>query len=288
MKRFLGVAVLIIAVTAAMTLSRATGSAPTHYLWTQEFNTPQGTRPDPKVWSFEIGDGSDRQLPGWGNNELEYYTDTNATTDGAGHLLIRAIKQPSSTTLQCYYGPCQYTSSRLTTKGRINFQYGKIEVRMKMPVGAGTWPAFWALGSNIDTATWPYSGEIDIAESLGRTPLTVYGTIHGPEYNGAGGLVQTVDASAPLSSAFHTYGLEWTPGALRWTFDGRVYHKESKARFFGRTWVFDHPFFLMLNLAVGGGFGGAPGPDLQSPAVFSIDWIRISKLNGKGSVFKSK
>jgi beta-glucanase (GH16 family) len=261
----------------------AGNAAPSDYVWNQEFNGKRGSHPDRAQWAYELGDGSDRQLSGWGNNELEYYTDENAVLDGRGHLVISAVRLPTSTTLNCYYGPCQYTSSRLTTKGLRNFRYGRIEARMRMPEGAGTWPAFWALGRNLDSVLWPNSGEIDIAEGLGRTPYTVYGTIHGPEYFGADGLSATFEAKAPLSEGFHVYGLEWSPGLLRWTFDGAVYHEESKARLIGRTWVFDQPFFLMLNLAVGGGLGGTPASDLHSPATFSIDWIRVSKLAGVGA-----
>ena len=283
MKRYIGAAV-ILAFVAWQVGDRMASNQHDGVVWSQEFNDERGAQPDPRQWGYDLGDGSDRQLQGWGNEELEYYTDSNAIMDGNGNLVISAIRLPASSELGCYYGACQYTSSRLTTKSLVNFKYGKIEARMKMPEGTGTWPAFWALGSNIDSVLWPYSGEIDIAEGLGRTPRTLYGTIHGPEYSGVGGLSQTIDAEEPLSSAFHVYGLQWTPGMLRWTFDGKTYHEESKAKFIGRTWVFDQPFFLMLNLAVGGGFGGAPGADMPDVARLTIDWIRVSKLAGTGTV----
>ena len=144
-----------------------------------EFNGPAGSMPDPAKWTAETGGG------GWGNQELEYYTNSadNAHLDGAGSLVINAIKLTPPLGLSCWYGPCQYTSARLITKGKFDLKYGRFEARIKVPRGQGVWPAFWMLGNNIDTAGWPQSGEIDIMENIGREPSIVHGTVHGPGYS---------------------------------------------------------------------------------------------------------
>ena len=158
------------------------GPAGWKLVWKDEFNTAAGTPPSQKYWGYEIGDGTVNGIPGWGNSELEYYTSSteNAATDGLGNLAITTRQADGS--LMCYYGPCQYTSARLLTKNRFEVAYGRIEARIKVPSGAGLWPAFWSLGTDIDRVNWPQSGEIDYMEYVGRVPNQVYGTIHGPGY----------------------------------------------------------------------------------------------------------
>jgi len=153
-------------------------------IWSDEFNDPLGTPPDRGVWQPEIADGFLNGLTGWGNGEFEYYTDspTNASTDGEGNLVITVAE--STDNLPCWYGPCDYTSARLITWDRLEFQYGRIEARIKIPFGQGLWPAFWMLGTDLEEVGWPQSGEIDIVENIGREPATAYGTIHGPGYSG--------------------------------------------------------------------------------------------------------
>jgi beta-glucanase (GH16 family) len=275
----------IFIVISGVLLMQAPSKAASNYLWNQEFNSKSGTV-DSKYWNFELGDGSDRNLAGWGNSELEYYTKENTKMDGSGNLAITAKRLSKSELKICYYGSCLFTSSRLSTKGKLEFQYGRIEARLKMPTGEGTWPAFWALGADIDQNSWPKSGEIDFVEGLGRTPRTVYGTVHGPGYSGSSGISGELTLTKPLSSAFHIYTVDWLPGEITWKIDGKVYHKVTKADVGQNEWVFDKPFFLMANLAMGGNFGGMVGPSFKSSSAFLIDYIRISKLNGFGEITK--
>jgi beta-glucanase (GH16 family) len=281
MRRFT-ILLIILLGTAVM---QSPTSAASKYLWNQEFNSKVGTV-DLKYWNFELGDGSDRNLAGWGNSELEFYTKENAKLDGSGNLAITAKRLSKSELKICYYGPCLFTSSRLTTKGKLEFQYGRIETRLKMPAGEGTWPAFWALGADIDQNAWPNSGEIDFVEALGRTPRTVYGTVHGPGYSGGSGITGELTISKPLSSAFHIYTVDWLPGQITWKIDGKVFHKVTKSDVGENEWVFDKPFFLVANLAMGGNFGGMVGPSFKSSSAFLIDYIRISKLDGYGEIIK--
>ena len=149
-------------------------------VWGDEFDEPAGTPPNPDHWGYGHGDGTAESIAGWGNNELEYYTELaeNAATDGAGNLVITArVADPG---LDCYYGPCKYTSARLLTSGKYVLQYGRVEARIKVPSGVGLWPAFWMLGTNIGSVGWPASGEIDVMENVGRQPKKLYGTLHGP------------------------------------------------------------------------------------------------------------
>lgn len=142
-------------------------------IWHDEFDGPPGSKPDERKWTPEVGGG------GWGNQELEYYTDHNAYEDGKGHLVIEArLESPANSS--CWYGPCRYTSARLITKGNFALTYGRVEAGIKIPSGQGIWPAFWMLGQDIDLVGWPKCGEIDIMENIGREPATIHGTIHGP------------------------------------------------------------------------------------------------------------
>lgn len=246
-------------------------------VWNDEFNGPAGTPPNPAVWGHEIGDGTANGNKGWGNNELEYYTGSpeNAAHDGAGNLVITARQvDPATANLNCYYGPCQYTSARLLTANKVDFKYGRIEARIKVPGGAGLWPAFWALGTNIGQVGWPQSGEIDIMETVGRLPNRLFGTIHGPGYSGEHGFGKTIDLPQPLSNDFHTYAIEWQPDKIVWYFDNQPYHTATPANLPAKQWVFNQPFFLILNVAVGGNLGGQVGPTTTFPQTMTIDYVR--------------
>lgn len=269
----------------ALNMSIVNANSSPAYLWNQEFNGKSGLI-DSNYWNFELGDGSDKNLAGWGNNELEFYTNKNARIDGSGNLAITAKRLTKAQLKFCYYGPCLFTSSRITTKGKLEFQYGRIEARLKMPAGEGTWPAFWALGADIDSSAWPSSGEIDFVEALGRTPRTVYGTVHGPGYSGSNGISGDITLSKPLSSAFHVYTVDWLPDSITWKIDGKVFHKVTKSDVGEKEWVFNKPFFLLANVAMGGNFGGMVGPSFKSSSSFLIDYIRISKINGFGEITK--
>lgn len=244
-------------------------------VWSDEFNAPAGRRPDSRNWTHEIGDGTANGIPGWGNNELEYYTDDarNAATNGRGQLAITARQSDGS--LSCYYGPCQFTSARLISQHKAEFAYGRIETRIKVPAGAGLWPAFWSLGTNIADVGWPQTGEIDIMEFVGRVPNEIFGTIHGPGYSGGASFGGTHDFGVPVSDGFHTVGIEWQPNRIDWYVDGILYHSATPASVAPNQWVFNHPFFLILNMAIGGNFGGPVDPNVTFPQSFLVDYVRV-------------
>ena len=252
----------------------AASGGPWRLVWHDEFDGKAGTPPDPAHWGYDLGSQS-----GWGNNEWEYYTKdpSNAAMDGEGHLAITARKSDGS--IDCYYGPCQYTSARLLTKNLFQFKYGLVQARIKVPTGVGLWPAFWMLGSNVDTEGWAGCGEIDVMENVGRTPNTLYGTIHGPGYSGGSGLGGTVLTTAPLSDDYHVFAVEWSPEGVKWTLDGKQYFQAKPADAAPNDWVFDHDFFILLNLAVGGLFAGLISPDTVFPATMSVDYVRVYQLH---------
>jgi beta-glucanase (GH16 family) len=249
-------------------------------VWSDEFNAKAGTAPNAAVWGRDIGDGTLNGIPGWGNAELEYYTDgtANAATDGKGNLAITAREGDGS--LTCYYGPCEYTSARLLTKERFEVAYGRLEARVKVPRGSGLWPAFWMLGTDIDRVGWPQTGEIDVMEHVGREPTEVFGTLHGPGYSGGGSYGQSYDLGTPVADAFHVFAIEWQPDHIAWFVDGIKYFEASPADAFltGKPWVFNHPFFLLLNLAIGGNFGGPVGADAVFPQSMLVDYVRLYQV----------
>ena len=258
-------------------------------IWSDEFNNTAGTAANPSVWGQEVGDGTANGIPGWGNDELEYYTagSANAATDGAGNLKITAKEADGS--LMCYYGPCKYTSARLLTKDRFEVAYGRVEARIKVPEGAGLWPAFWMLGTDIDVVDWPQTGEIDIMEYVGRQPNQVFGTLHGPGYSGGQSYGKVYDLGKPVADEFHTYAVEWQPDQITWFIDGIPYFTATSSDPFlqGKQWVFNHPFFILLNVAVGGNFGGAVGPDTTFPQAMSVDYVRLYQAKSKPVTFKA-
>jgi len=242
--------------------------------WSDEFNGPAGSPVDTTRWTFDVGGG------GWGNNELEYYTDStrNASADGAGSLRITAIKETLSRKVaRCWYGQCQYTSARIKTKAKFEQAYGRFEARLKLPYGQGIWPAFWMLGANIDTAGWPNCGEIDIMENIGREPSMVHGTLHGPGYSGANGVGASYTlAAGRFADDFHTFAVEWEPGVVRWYVDGQLYQTRTPSDLpAGSPWVFDRPFFMLLNVAVGGHWPGSPDATTVFPQTMLVDYVRV-------------
>jgi beta-glucanase (GH16 family) len=249
------------------TASAATGGI----TWQDEFNAPAGTAVDSSKWNFDIGGG------GFGNNEREYYTNStrNAVQDGQGNLVITARKE-NPNNYQCWYGACQYTSARMLTSGKFTQKYGHFEARLKTPKGQGIWPAFWLLGDNLGSVGWPNSGEIDIMENIGKEPNTVYGTIHGPGYSGSGGISKGTTNGAPLGDGFHTYAIDWSPNLIVWTFDNVEYHRVTPASLNGNNWVFDHPFFIIMNVAVGGFWPGDPDATSTYPQSMTVDYVRVS------------
>jgi beta-glucanase (GH16 family) len=247
--------------------------------WSDEFNGPAGSAVDGTKWVAEIGNGSN----GWGNQQREYNTNStkNASMDGAGNLVITAIRESLGKRYRCWYGECQYTSARLKTQGRFEQAYGRFEARIRVPFGQGIWPAFWMLGNNIQTAGWPACGEIDIMEHIGREPYNVYGTIHGPGYSGAGGIGAPYTlTSARFTDDFHVFAVEWEPNQIRWYVDGQLYQTRTPADLPpGSAWVFDHPHFIILNLAVGGYWPGDPDSTTVFPQKLYVDYVRVYRAS---------
>jgi beta-glucanase (GH16 family) len=243
--------------------------------WSDEFNGPAGSAVDGTKWAAEVGNGSN----GWGNHEREYYTNTtkNAAVDGAGNLVITAYKEQLGNKYRCWYGVCQYTSARLKTQGKFDQAYGRFEARIRIPYGQGIWPAFWMLGNNIQSAGWPTCGEIDIMENIGREPAIVHGTMHGPGYSGANGIgAPYALTTGAFSDAFHVFAVEWEPNQIRWYVDGNLYQTRTPADLpSGSTWVFDHPHFVLLNLAVGGYWPGDPDSTTVFPQKMYVDYVRV-------------
>lgn len=241
-------------------------------VWSDEFDGPLGSGPSADRWEYCLGNNQ-----GWGNNELESYTvrrencsilqDPDAT--GGKALAIRAIQ-----------GDDGYTSARLKTEKHFNFQYGSVEARMKLPFGQGIWPAFWMLGSGIEKAGWPDCGEIDVMENIGKASdqATSHGTIHGPGYSGDKGLTcaYRVPGGQLLCDGYHLYAVEWRKDFIQFLFDGAPFCTRTPADLpQGAPWVFNQPFFLLLNLAVGGNWPGYPDETTRFPQTFLVDYIRV-------------
>jgi beta-glucanase (GH16 family) len=210
-------------------------------------------------------------IGGWGNNQWEYDTarPENASMDGLGNLVITSIREN-------YQGK-PYTSARLKTQGLFDQAYGRFEARMKLPVGQGLWPAFWMLGNDIDVNGWPACGEIDVMEYRGQEPQRVTGSLHGPGYSGGSAITGSRDLSggAGFNDDFHVFALEWTPDWVAWELDGVTWQVVvPKGIPKGGTWVFDHPFFILLNVAVGGNYVGAPDPSVF-PQTTLVDYVRV-------------
>lgn len=249
------------------------------FAFSDEFNGPANSPVDSTKWTLETGGW------GWGNQELEYYNNTtaNAYQNGSGSLVIKAVKLDPPLTLTCWYGPCEYTSARMITKQKFEGKYGRIEARIKIPRGQGIWPAFWMLGNDIDTAGWPACGEIDIMENIGREPGIVHGTIHGPGYSGGNGIGGqfTLPVGGAFADDFHVYAIEWSATKITWYVDGFAYRTTTTSNIPGGTqWVFDHPFFIILNVAVGGGWPGNPDGTTVFPQEMRVDYVRVEHRQG--------
>jgi beta-glucanase (GH16 family) len=264
-------------------------------LWSDEFTGKKGATPNPKVWTPELGGLNS-------NGELEYYTKDakNLALDGSGHLLITANRIADQSEIAISNDPaiermlnacnaCQFTSAKIKSAGKLMFQYGKLEIRMKVPPGDGTWPAFWMLGSELlKGIPWPDSGEIDILETKGSLPNTAFGPIHGPGLAGGagGGFGSTFTSPTPLTSGFHTYAIEWKKNLIDFYVDDNLYFTAAASDSSTGTWVYTQPFFMILNLAMGGEFTGDLDPAMTK-AQMSIDYIRYYSINGVGKVVKN-
>lgn len=235
-------------------------------VWRDEFDGPAGTVPDPSRWRPDIGGH------GWGNNQQEFNTDRpeNAAHDGNGNLVLTARRES-------YMGN-DYTGARYTTLGTFAQAYGRFEARMKLPSGQGIWPAFWMLGENFGDVGWPTCGEIDIMENIGREPTRVHGTLHGPGYSGENGIGRGYDLpnGQRVDGGFHVYAVEWEENEIRWYVDDVLYQTRTPSDLpQGARWVYDHPFFLIMNIAVGGYWPGYPDGSTQLPQQLVIDYVRV-------------
>lgn len=253
-------------------------------VWSEEFDGPAGAPIDTTQWRHDTADGCASNNCGWGNNEKEYYSTApeNISLNGQGQLMIVARTAPAG--LTCYYGPCRYTSAKVTTRGKMEVAPGKVEARIKLALGQGLWPAFWLLGRNIGTVGWPTSGELDIMENRGSAPATTSSAVHGPGYSRNTPFAhEHVLSQGTIADAFHTYSVEWDSLTIRYLVDDTVHYvvERSQVQPYG-NWVFDQPFFVILNLAVGGHFDGDPQSDAIFPATMLVDYVRVYRRAGPG------
>jgi beta-glucanase (GH16 family) len=234
----------------------------TKLVMAEEFDS--GTVPNASLWSYDIGTGAN----GWGNNELQYYTNrTQNIKVENGVLKITATKEQ--------YMGSGYTSARILTKGKFEQKYGRIEARIKVPLGKGLWPAFWMLGANSSTVTWPQCGEIDIMEYLGNNPTTIFGSVHGPGYSGGNAISKNFALpNDRFDNDFHIFGIEWDENQINYYVDNVLYNQITPSKVTGE-WVFNQPFYIILNMAVGGNFPGAPNTETVFPQTMQIDYIRV-------------
>lgn len=231
-------------------------------VWQEEFEGTAGQLPDSTRWVFDIGTD-------WGNAQLEYDTDRpkNAALDGKGHLAITALREG--------YKGSAFTSARIKTQGLFEQTYGRFEARILMPYGPGIWPAFWLLGANIETVGWPACGEIDIMESRGQQPSTINGSVHGPGYSGSGAITKRYDlARDRFDNQFHLFAVEWGSDYIHFYVDETFYQEITPGDLAGK-WVFDHPFFIILNVAVGGNYVGWPTEKTPFPQTMLVDYVRV-------------
>jgi beta-glucanase (GH16 family) len=281
MPKLTSAARLIPILSAATLLSLSCGGGATlpplpglALVWSDEFNGVDGSAPNSSKWTYDTGVGGN----GWGNNELETYTNRirNAQIQ-SGNLVITALKET-------YADPSDgitrnYTSARLRTQGLFSQSYGRFEARIRIPAGQGMWPAFWMLGNNINSVGWPKCGEIDIMENIGSEPGTVHGSLHSSST-----VSRTSDATAPFSlpagqnfaDDFHLYAVEWEPGTVRFYVDSNLYVTFTQSQWpAGGDWTFDHPFFIILNVAVGGDWPGSPDNTSVFPQQMLVDYVRV-------------
>jgi beta-glucanase (GH16 family) len=272
--RAVNVSLIVLALVSAGLYAQETASAVKQpgwkLVWSDEFNGPNNSAVNLSKWTFDIGG------EGWGNQELEYYTSRPQNVFiQDGNLVIRAHREN-------YTGldgvSKKYTSGRLKTAGKFSQAFGRFEARVKIPVGQGMWPAFWMLGDDIEKVGWPACGEIDIMENIGKEPGMVHGSIHGPGFVGGDGIEAsyTLPAKRRFADDFHIFAVEWEPNAIRFYVDQDLYITRTRSDLRpGWKWVFDHPFFVLLNLAVGGDWPGNPDLGTVFPQNMLVDYVRV-------------
>ena len=235
--------------------------------WSDEFTGDKGTLPDNTKWTFDIGVGNN----GWGNSELQYYTNrpTNVQLNGEGQLLIIAKRET--------FSGSGYTSARIKTQGLFSQTYGRFEARIKTPTGPGIWPAFWLLGDNINEVSWPQCGEIDIMEQRGQQSAITHGSIHGPGYFGANAKTKGYGLmNGRFDLDYHLYAIEWGEDYIDYLIDDFLYQRIESKDLPGE-WVFNKPFFIILNIAVGGNYVGYPTSATPFPQSMYIDYVKVYK-----------
>lgn len=236
-------------------------------VWADEFDVDGA--PNTDLWNYDIGNGAEQGIPGWGNNELQYYTDRpeNVVVEN-GMLKIMALSES--------FGGSSYTSARINTKDLFEQKYGRFEARIQLPWGQGLWPAFWMLGANSDEVIWPACGEIDIMENRGSEPTIINGTIHGPGYSGGESISKVFDLENDrFDTGFHVFGIEWGERYINFYVDDVLYNQLTPDDVPG-DWVFDNqPFYIIMNVAVGGNYGGPPNANTVFPQTMYIDYVRV-------------
>ncbi len=281
----------VAALAAAAALACASGAPPAPppgpratgewvQVWSDEFTGPARSGIETTKWRFDTADGCAQSNCGWGNNEKEYYSASsdNITLNGQGQLQIVARVAPGG--LACYYGPCRYTSAKITTHGKICVSPGRVEARITLAPGQGLWPAIWLLGKNIETLGWPAGGELDIMENHGSDITTTSSAVHGPGYSGNTPFAHALPPGS-LDSGFHRFAIEWDSLHIRFFVDDAVHYVVSKTDVQQHgNWVYDQPFFLILNLAIGGHFDGDPQSDAIFPATMQVDYVRVFRRGG--------
>lgn len=232
-------------------------------VWSDEFDGAQGELPDESNWTFDLGGG------GFGNEELQVYTNNpeNVSMDGEGNLVITALASGGS-----------FTSARIKTEGLFEQAYGRFEARMKTPFGPGVWPAFWMLGADFAEVGWPQSGEIDIMELRGQQPTIIHGSVHGPGFSAGNAITKSFGLqNSRFDAEFHLFAIEWFPDRIDFFVDDFLYQRieKSDVEDSGNEWVFDKPFFILMNVAVGGTFVGFPTSETPFPQKMTIDFVRV-------------
>lgn len=279
----LGISAFAPLVVALIACSHGTSSAvqtPSETTWTQtwsdEFEGPAGAI-NTTTWQYDTGDGCSAGICGWGNNEKQYYTSSaeNISLNGQGQLQIVARRAPAG--LTCHYGPCLYTSAKITTRGTMLVAPGRVEARIKLPAGQGLWSAFWMLGQGHPTVPWPACGELDVMEHKGSQPNTTSSAIHGPGYSGQTPFAHAhVLGSGTVTDEFHRFAVEWDSLHVRFFVDDDMHYLITRGavEHYGQS-VLNQSFYLILNLAVGGGFDGDPRSDAIFPATMLVDYVRV-------------
>jgi beta-glucanase (GH16 family) len=246
-------------------------------VWSDEFEGIAGAGIDTTKWRPDTADGCHMGNCGWGNQEKQYYSTgpDNIALNGSGQLMLVGRVAPQG--LTCYYGACRYTSGKITTRGKVEVMPGKVEARIKLPTGQGLWPAFWMLGAGFPATPWPHCGELDIMEFRGSQPATTSSAIHGPGYSGNTPFAHArTIAEGSFSGDFHVFSVEWGAMDIRFSVDDTLHYfiQRSDVERLGR-WAFDQPFFMILNLAIGGTFDGDPQSDAVLPATMLVDYVRV-------------